>query len=379
MPHTTPSLNVEISAANSIKIATASTAIVAVAATSPDADDIYFPENQPILVTNYETAISKAGTGEFGTLKNNLEIFAQVSAPLLVVVRVPCDAEGDAIEAAIIAALGQLIHCNQLFGFTPDYIGAPGLENANVDNKLDQMGVKLDAAPYAAIYADDLSAAIAFNNTLTGSGKLKTCWPDFIGFKGYAATMMLAMRAFITSQDNELYGPHKTIGNVPLPLVTGLTELVVFDPSGKSGDVKALNEAGITTMVYFDGAWRFWGDEMRGGEGRQQFENVLLVDLWMKKTLQKAELKNISMGLTKSFVKNVISDAEKHYRTAKSKNWFIGYKVEYREDKNPVAALGAGKFVISASHTVPSPAGTGLIQIESNAEFYSALAKDIAA
>jgi phage tail sheath protein FI len=63
-----------------------STAILGLVATAPDADADAFPLDRPVLVTDIETAIGKAGLA--GTLARSLRAIADQTRPVLVVVRV---------------------------------------------------------------------------------------------------------------------------------------------------------------------------------------------------------------------------------------------------------------------------------------------------
>jgi phage tail sheath protein FI len=62
-----------------------STAILGLVATAPDADADAFPLDRPVLVTDIETAIGKAGLA--GTLARSLRAIADQTRPVLVVVR----------------------------------------------------------------------------------------------------------------------------------------------------------------------------------------------------------------------------------------------------------------------------------------------------
>ncbi len=52
-------------------IRTISTAIIGIVCTASDADAVAFPLNEPVLITNVNTAIGKAGT--MGTLAKTLD------------------------------------------------------------------------------------------------------------------------------------------------------------------------------------------------------------------------------------------------------------------------------------------------------------------
>lgn len=77
-------------------ISTVSTAVVGMVCTASDADAGAFPLNEPVLITNPQSAIAKAGTK--GTLKKSLQLIANQSKPVVVVVRV-AEGTGDDEEA----------------------------------------------------------------------------------------------------------------------------------------------------------------------------------------------------------------------------------------------------------------------------------------
>jgi phage tail sheath protein FI len=77
-----------------------STAILGLVATAPDADADAFPLDRPVLVTDIETAIGKAGLA--GTLARSLRAIADQTRPVLVVVRVAEGADDAATASNVI-------------------------------------------------------------------------------------------------------------------------------------------------------------------------------------------------------------------------------------------------------------------------------------
>ncbi|HBU6541385.1 TPA: phage tail protein, partial [Citrobacter freundii] len=72
-------------------ISTVSTAIIGMVCTASDADDKTFPLNEPVLITNVQSAIGKAG--KKGTLSTSLQAIADQCKPVIVAVRVAEGAE----------------------------------------------------------------------------------------------------------------------------------------------------------------------------------------------------------------------------------------------------------------------------------------------
>ena len=81
-------------------ISTVATAIVGMVCTASDADAATFPLNEPVLITNVQSAIAKAG--KKGTLSASLQAIADQSKPVTVVVRV-AEGTGEDAEAQTIS------------------------------------------------------------------------------------------------------------------------------------------------------------------------------------------------------------------------------------------------------------------------------------
>lgn len=87
-------------------ISTVSTAIVGMVCTASDADAETFPLNKPVLITNVQSAIAKAG--KKGTLAASLQAIADQSKPVTVVVRVE-DGTGDDKETKLAQTVSNII------------------------------------------------------------------------------------------------------------------------------------------------------------------------------------------------------------------------------------------------------------------------------
>ncbi|HAZ7600338.1 TPA: phage tail protein [Escherichia coli] len=87
-------------------ISTVSTAIVGMVCTASDADAETFPLNKPVLITNVQSAIAKAG--KKGTLAASLQAIADQSKPVTVVVRVE-DGTGEDEETKLAQTVSNII------------------------------------------------------------------------------------------------------------------------------------------------------------------------------------------------------------------------------------------------------------------------------
>ena len=142
-------------------ISTVSTAIVGMVCTASDADAETFPLNKPVLITNVQSAIAKAG--KKGTLAASLQAIADQSKPVTVVVRVE-DGTGDDEETKLAqtvsniigttdengqyTGLKALLAAESVTGVKPRILGVPGLDTKEVAVALASVCQKLRAFGY---------------------------------------------------------------------------------------------------------------------------------------------------------------------------------------------------------------------------------------
>lgn len=146
-------------------ISTVSTAVVGMVCTASDADAETFPLNKPVLITNVQSAIAKAG--KKGTLAASLQAIADQSKPVTVVVRVE-DGTGDDEETKLAqtvsniigttdengqyTGLKALLAAESVTGVKPRILGVPGLDTKEVAVALASVCQKLRAFGYISAW-----------------------------------------------------------------------------------------------------------------------------------------------------------------------------------------------------------------------------------
>ena len=124
-------------------IRTIPTAVIGMVCTAEDADPLVFPLDTPILLTNVQTAVGKAGVK--GTLAASLQGIADQTKPYVIVVRVKEGADEAATTSALIGGTtsnGQytgmkaLLAAKSRLGMTPRILGVPGLDSLPVATAL---------------------------------------------------------------------------------------------------------------------------------------------------------------------------------------------------------------------------------------------------
>lgn len=128
-----------------------STAIIGLIATAPEADASSFPLDTPVLIRDIEAAIGTAGAS--GTLARSLRAIADITRPIIVVVRVEegeSDAEtasnviGTVTEEGLRTGMQALLSASAQVGVVPRILGTPGLETQAVTTALAIVAKKLE-------------------------------------------------------------------------------------------------------------------------------------------------------------------------------------------------------------------------------------------
>lgn len=348
-------------------IRTVSTSIIGLVATANDADEEAFPLNRPVLLTNIRSAIGKAGTT--GTLATSLDAIAAQASPVTVVVRVQ---EGDAPEETTANVIGGTDAQGQYTGMKallaaqssgprvkPRIIGAPGLENAAVVAELATIAQQLRGFAYASDLASEtIEEAAAFRETF-GQRELMIIWPELMRFDTVAeketaraaSAFALGLRAKL---DNEI-GWHKTLSNIAINGVTGMSRDVFWDLQDPATDAGYLNEKDITTIVNSNG-FRFWGSRTCAGPQDQfAFENYTRTAQVLADTMAEGHMWAVDAPMHPSLVKDIINGINAKFRELKSLGYIIDGEAWFDEEPNTAEVLQSGKLYIDYDYTPVPP------------------------
>lgn len=351
-------------------ISTVSTAVVGMVCTASDADAGAFPLNEPVLITNPQSAIAKAGTK--GTLKKSLQLIANQSKPVVVVVRV-AEGTGDDEEAQAqtisniigttdengkYTGLKALLTAKAVTGVKPRILGVPGLDTQEVATALVSVAQKLRAFAYVSAWGcKTISDVIAYRENFSAR-ELMIIWPEFLGWDttasatttSYATAIALGLRAKI---DNDT-GWHKTLSNVGVNGVTGISASVFWDLQEKGTDADLLNEAGVTTLIRADG-FRFWGNRNCSDDPQFQFENYTRTAQVIADTMAEGHMWANDKPITATLIRDIIDGINAKFRELKSGGYIIDAMCWFDEEANSKETLKAGKLFIDYDYTPVPP------------------------
>ncbi|WP_261644384.1 phage tail sheath protein [Erwinia mallotivora] len=346
-------------------ISNVSTAIVGLVCTADDADAAAFPLNTPVLLTNVLSAIGKAGTK--GTLSASLQAIADQSKPVTVVVRVAegaTDAEtisniiGTTDENGQYTGMKALLSAQSQLDVKPRILGVPGLDSLEVATALAGIAQQLRAFCYVSAWnCKTVSEARKYRDNFS-QREIMVIWPDFIAWNttanasetAYATARALGLRAKI---DNDT-GWHKTLSNVGVNGVTGISAGVFWDLQQTGTDADLLNEACVTTLIRKDG-FRFWGNRTCSDDPLFAFENYTRTAQVLADTMADAHLWAVDKPLTPVLVREIIAGINAKFRELVSAGYLLGASAWYDESANDSATLKAGKLAIDYDYTPVPP------------------------
>ncbi|WKL67825.1 phage tail sheath protein [Pseudomonas qingdaonensis] len=352
-------------------IRTVATAVVGMICTASDADATVFPLNKPVLLTDVLTASGKAGT--LGTLAKSLDAIADQASPVTVVVRV-ADGEGvddaakqaDQVSKIIggVTADGQytgmkaLLAAEAQLGVKPRILGVPGLDSLPVTTELVAIAEKLRAFAYASAYGcETVSEAIAYRAGF-GARELMLIWPDFVSWdtvaNANAPANAVARALGLRAKLDEQVGWHKTLSNVPVNGVSGLSKDIYFDLQNPATDAGLLNADEVTTLIRREG-FRFWGSRTCSADPLFAFENYTRSAQVLADTMAEAHFWAVDKPMHPSLVRDIVEGINAKFRELVRNGYLIGGECWYDEAANDATTLKAGKLYLDYDYTPVPP------------------------
>jgi phage tail sheath protein FI len=346
-------------------IRTVSTAVVGLACTSADADDQLFPFNTPVLLTDVLSASGKAG--DKGTLAPSLSAIADNASPITVVVRVP---EGESPEETTSNLIGQVTPSGQFtglkallaargrLGVTPRILGCPGLDDLQVTTELAAIAAKIRAFAYASAWGcETREDAVAYRQNF-GARELMLIWPDFLTWnsatrtpdRAAASARALGLRARLDQET----GWHKTLSNIPVRGVSGISQDLYWDLQNPASDAGYLNANEVTTLIRQEG-FRFWGSRTCSSDPLFAFENYTRTAQVLADTMAEAHFWAIDKPMHPSLVRDIVEGINAKLRDLTGQGYLIDGQCWYDPALNQADSLKAGRLFLDYDYTPVPP------------------------
>ncbi|EIT3459668.1 phage tail sheath family protein, partial [Escherichia coli] len=242
--------------------------VIGIVATADDADAELFPLNKPTLLTRVNDVLGKCGTT--GTLYRALKAIADQVSTKVIVVRVAehkeedgktqdqlviGGSESDGSYTGMYALL--VAEQDESIGYRPRILAAPELDTEAVTKSLCVIAGKLRAFVYASCHGcDTMADAITYRQKFN-EREVMLLWPDFIAYNPKsgknetfpAPAYACGLRAYIDHEQ----GWHKSLSNVPVKNVLGMSRHVFWSLQAEDSDANSLNNKEITTIIRRNG------------------------------------------------------------------------------------------------------------------------------
>ncbi|SFN51676.1 hypothetical protein SAMN03159304_00206 [Pseudomonas sp. NFACC24-1] len=346
-------------------IRTIPTAVIGMVCTADDADATVFPFDTPVLLSNVQTAIGKAGTT--GTLAKSLQAIADQTKPYTIVVRVKEGATETETTSALIGTttaegkytgMKALLAAKARLGMVPRILGVPGLDSLPVATALVTIAQQLRAFAYISAWGCKTKEEVVAYRDNFGAREAMVIWPEFQNWStvtnatvtASAVARALGLRAKI---DQEV-GWHKTLSNVAVNGVTGISADVFWDLQNPATDANYLNSNEVTTLIN-EGGFRFWGSRTTSEDPLFAFENYTRTAQILADTMAEAHMWAVDKPMHASLVRDIIEGINAKFRELIAAGYLIGGRCWYPEDANDKDTLKAGKLFLDYDYTPVPP------------------------
>ncbi|WP_409302210.1 phage tail sheath protein [Pseudomonas sp. KCJK8993] len=346
-------------------IRTIPTAVIGLVCTADDADATTFPLDTPVLLTNVQAAVGKAGTK--GTLRASLQAIADQTKPYTIVVRVKEGTDEAATTSALIGTttaegkytgMKALLAAKARVGMVPRILGVPGLDSLPVATALGAIAKDLRGFAYISAWNCKTKEEVVAYRENFGGREMMVIWPEFLNWDtvtnktvtASAVARALGLRAKIDQET----GWHKTLSNVPVSGVTGISADVFWDLQNPATDANYLNSNEITTLIN-EGGFRFWGSRTCSDDPLFAFENYTRTAQILADTMAAAHMWAVDRPLHPSLVRDIIEGVNAKFREMVAQGYLIGGSCWYPDDANDKDTLKAGKLFLDYDYTPVPP------------------------
>lgn len=345
-------------------IRTVSTSVIGLVATAEDADAVALPLNTPVLATDIKTALDKAG--DKGTLARSLQAIADQTNAVTVIVRVDQKTTEAEQNSEILGGfvngrytgMQALLAAEQNLKVRPRILGVPGLDTAPVAAGLNSIAQKLRAFNYLSCFGCDTKEEAAAYRDAIGAREAMLIYPDFLGWDKVtssttvfdATARAMGLRAKI---DNEI-GWHKTLSNVPVNGVTGISKDIFWQLQSMDTDAGYLNSNEITTLIQRDG-FRFWGSRTCSADPLFAFENYTRTAQILADTMAEGHMWAVDKPLHPSLARDIVEGINAKFRDLKTGGYIIDGECWFDPSANSKESLKSGRLLLDYDFTPVPP------------------------
>nr|WP_287148356.1 phage tail sheath subtilisin-like domain-containing protein [Halomonas sp.] len=287
---------------------------------------------------------------------------------MIVIVRVEEGADAEETTANVIGGVDQVTGkktgiqafaaAETKFGVKPRIFGAPDLDTQAVTAAFGGIARQLRGFLYAFAHGCETKEEARMYRENFGDREIMIIWPNWQAFDVDAeetrplpaVAKALGHRARL---DNEI-GWHKTLSNMPVNGVTGITKELSWDLQDPATDAGYLNEADVTTLIRKEG-FRFWGSRTCSADPLFAFESYTRTAQVLADTIAEAHFWAVDKPMHPSLVRDIIEGINAKLRELTRKGYILGGSAWFDEEMNTPEVLKSGKLYIDYDYTPVPP------------------------
>lgn len=364
------------------------TSVIGIVGTAPEADDVEFPLNQPVLISGsyrkaakLDTTVDQTGGG---TLLNAINAILDQGGALIVVVRVAEGVDANATNTNVIGStdvngnrsgLQALYDARTELGVWPRIVIAPGFTSVQaVATALDVVCTRLHAIGFIDAPNTTTTAAITYK-ALFSSAYLEMGYPALKNVAGVVVPWS-AWRAGIEAAKDNSAAPNDGYSgsgsNRKILGTTGLSLPVDYQAGTTVCTAAVLNDNNISTVINDDG-FRTWGNRSLSSDPRWAFIAHSKVNQVILDTIAAGLKWATDRKITKALIEDLTETINNFLRAQKRLNHIAGGECFVDPDLNPPDSIVAGKVYVNYKWT---PLGIAE-EISVGAQFVNDYAADI--
>lgn len=268
------------------------------------------------------------------------------------------DVDFHAFGGAGASPVKQFTRPERVTGVKPRILGVPGLDTKEVAVALASVCQKLRAFGYISAWGCKTISEVKAYRQNFSQRELMVIWPDFLAWDtvtsttatAYATARALGLRARIDQEQ----GWHKTLSNVGVNGVTGISASVFWDLQESGTDADLLNESGVTTLIRRDG-FRFWGNRTCSDDPLFLFENYTRTAQVLADTMAEAHMWAVDKPITATLIRDIVDGINAKFRELKTNGYIVDATCWFSEESNDAETLKAGKLYIDYDYTPVPP------------------------
>lgn len=352
-------------------ITAASTSVIGLVGTAPQADPSVYPLNVPVVVTGsaaqlaalVSQATQAAGVG---TLPDALASIFEQAKCVVVVVRVEQADDEKTTLANVIggvdAATGKftgthaLLASESIVGAKPRILIAPGFthQTGGDDANPTANAVVAELAGIAkklrAIIVQDgpsITDAAALSGAKNSVGGERTYYVDprslKTNSKGDTVTAFSsAIVAGVIAYKDNAVGWWASPSNTAINGITGTERAIPFALGDETSNANLLNAGNVATIVRTSGDFLLWGNRTLSTDPKWQFLCVVRTNDIIADAIQAAHLWAVDQGITKTYATDVMDAVNAYLRDLRTKGAIVDGKCWLDPDLNTPQNIAQG-------------------------------------